>query len=146
MGALRLFLSYVIAAIVAYTAAAAFYTQQILSKQAEIGAVYTAAQTRETYLDNFLGLTDYGLVLAIALLTGFIVAAGFKRVVRPLAPLAYPIAGAAAVVMAIYLIETLMAGGGAGAIGGARGPVGLALQGLAGAIGGLVFETLRPRR
>ena len=86
-----------------------------------------------------------GTVFSIALIIGFIVAFALKRLIKPLAMIAYPLAGAAAVVAAIYLVETTMAKGGAGAIWGARDPIGLALQGLAGAFGGTVFALLRPR-
>jgi hypothetical protein len=79
------------------------------------------------------------------LLVGFLVAAGLKRILTPLAPVAYPIAGAAAVVAAIWLIENVVAGGGVGAIGGARDALGMALQGLAGLAGGTVFAALRGR-
>ena len=147
MNAIRTVFAFFAAAITTYLLAAIFYTQQILAKQAEIGANYTPEETFETYLANLTGLAPaYGLVLTIALLIAFIVAFGIKRVIRPLAPIAYPVAGAAAVFTAIYLIENVMAGGGAGAIGGARTTVGLALQCLAGAIGGIVFAVLRPHQ
>lgn len=146
MGFIRIIAAYVAAAIVTYTAASLFYTQQILAKQAAIGAVYTPAQQAATYLANILGLGVYGAVLAVALLIGLIAAAILKRVLKPRAAIAYPLAGAAAVVAAIYFIETAAAAGGAGAIGGARGALGLALQGLAGAIGGLVFALIAARR
>lgn len=146
MRIVRIIAAYVAAAIVTYTAASLFYTQQILAKQAAIGAVYTPAQQAETYLTNFLGLGVYGTVLTVALLIGLVVAAILKRVIKPLAPIAYPLAGAAAVVAAIYFIETTAAAGGAGAIGGARDAIGLALQGLAGALGGLVFALIARRR
>ena len=44
----------------------------------------------------------------------------------------------------IYLIEQQL-GGGAGVIGGARDETGLALQALAGFLGGAVFAVARPR-
>lgn len=146
MGVIRIIGAYIAAAIVTYTAAAVFYTQQIIAKQAEIDMVYTPTQQAETYLANFLGLGVYGAVLSIALLIGFVIAAILKRILKPLAPIAYPLAGAAAVLAAIYLIETTAATGGAGAIGGARDALGLSLQALAGALGGLVFAVIAARR
>ena len=144
MGFLRLFGAFVVAVAVTFTAASFFYTQQVLAKQAKIGAEYTQAQTTDIYLMNLAGLAPaFGAVLAIALLLGFGVAAVVKRILRPLALVAFPVAGAASVLAAIYLIEMLMAPGGAGVIGGARDGVGLALQGLAGALGGIVFALLR---
>ena len=144
----RIIAAYVAASLVTVVTASAFYTQQILSAQQAIGIEFTAAQQAETYLLNLVGLAPaYGAVLSIALLIGFAAAAGVKRVLKPLAPVAYPVAGAAAVWTAIYLIETVMASGGASAIGGARTALGLALQCLAGALGGTVFALLsRPRK
>ena len=145
MGTTRTLLAFVAAAIATYVAASSFYTQQILAKQAAIGAQYTAAQSFETYRENFLGLGFYAVVLTIALALGFIVAFGVKRVLRPLARVAYPVAGASAVLVAIFLIESVL-GGGAGVIGGARDAVGMGLQALSGAVGGVVFALLRPYR
>ena len=139
--------AYIAAAVVTVVLASAFFTQRVIAEQTAIGIEYTPAQQSETYLMNLAGLApSYGLMLAIALLIGFVVAFGVKQLAKPLAPVAYPVAGAAAVLTAIYLIETLMAKGGAGAIGGARDALGLALQGLAGAVGGVVFALLTRRR
>jgi hypothetical protein len=139
--------AFIAAVITAYTVAVGFYTQQVLAKQAEIGAIYTPAQQAQTYFENFIGLAPaYGLMVAIAFLVGFVVAAGVKRIVVPLAPVAYPLAGAAAMWALIWAIETFVASGGVGAIGGARDALGVGLQMLAGLVGGAVFEWLRPRR
>lgn len=146
MKPLKLFRAYLAAFVATYLAACVFYTQQVIAKASAIGAEYTAAQQFETYLANFLGLWVYGAVIAVALLVGFIVAAVLKRILTPLAAVAYPLAGAAAVLATIYLIENTAAAGGAGAIGGARDAVGLGLQALAGALGGLVFAALAGRR
>jgi len=86
----------------------------------------------------------YGAIIAIALLFGFVVAFGVKRILKPLAPIAYPTAGAAALLVMLILVEQQL-GGGAGVIGGARDAFGLALQCLAGFIGGGLFAVLRPR-
>ena len=146
MKGLRIVVAYIAAAAVTYMAAAIFYTQQIIAKQLAIGGVYTPGQQVETYLANLLGLSLYGEAIAAALLIGFVLAAGLKRVLKPLAPIAYPLAGASAVLAVIYLIENTAAAGGAGAIGGARDALGLALQGLAGALGGAAFAAIAVRR
>ena len=139
--------AYLAGAATTFVAGAAFYSQQVIARQESVGAVYTLAQQKAAYAANFAGLVaPYGVVLSIALLLGFAVAFGAKFILKPLAPVAYPLAGAAAVYTAIWLIETTAAAGGAGAIGGARDALGLTLQCLAGALGGLVFELLRPKR
>ncbi|MBL4620509.1 MAG: hypothetical protein JKX88_10490 [Marinicaulis sp.] len=153
MRLLRMGLAYLAAVIVTYVLASAFYTQQVLAKQAAIGIVYTQEQQISTYVYNFVGLAriyrngvwepSYGIMLAIGLLIAFLIAAVVKRILKPLAPIAYPIAGAAAVFTVIWAIENLVAPGGVGAIGGARDALGVSLQCLAGAAGGLVFALTR---
>ncbi|MEM8772043.1 MAG: hypothetical protein AAGD92_10380 [Pseudomonadota bacterium] len=130
--------------IIAYFFAAVFYTQRVLAKQAEIGALYTPAQQAETYITNLIGLWLYGAMIAIALLIAFLVAAGVKRVLKPLALVAYPIAGAAAIYVLLTLVEAQL-GGGAGIIGGARTALGVGLQCLAGFLGGTAFAVLTRR-
>jgi len=137
---IRIVIAFILAVATAFTLASIFYTQQVLAKQVAIGAEYTAAQQHQTYIENFIGLAPaYGAILAVALLIGFTIATFLKRILAPLAVIAYPMAGAAAVFAVIFLIENIVAADGAGAIGGARDALGLALQCLAGAIGGLVF-------
>ncbi len=135
------------AAATTYALAVVFLTQQVIAKRAAIGAVYTADQQIATFFDNLLGLAPaFGVVVTIALLLGFVIAAGVKRILKPLAPVAYPIGGAAAVYTAIYLIENTIASGGVGALEGARGLTGMGLQSFAGFIGGFVFAVMRGRK
>lgn len=140
----RMVAAFIGAWIVAYILAVGFYTQQTLAQHASIGAFYTVAQQAQTLGQNLIGLQVYGVVIAIALAIGFAVAAGVKRVLKPLAPIAYPVAGAAAMFVMIVLVEQQL-GGGAGVLGGARGVVGVSLQMLAGLVGGLVFSFARAR-
>jgi len=44
MRIIKVLAAYVVSVVVTYAAATVFYTQQILAKQAAIGAVYTPAQ------------------------------------------------------------------------------------------------------
>ena len=94
---MRTIAAYLAACVATFVTASGFYTQQVLARQAEIGAVYTPEQTAATYVDNFIGLApSYGLVLSIGLLIAFPVAAFLRRILKPLAPIGYPLAGAAA--------------------------------------------------
>ncbi|MEO1014089.1 MAG: hypothetical protein AAFX08_02760 [Pseudomonadota bacterium] len=150
MGIIRTAIAFLVAAATSVMASSAFYTQQIIAKQAAIGGVYTPAQQAQTYFENLRGLAfdgapSFGAIAAIALGIGFAVAFVVKRILRPLAPIAYPIAGAAALAGVIHIINTVLFGGGTGAIGGARDAFGLTLQAVAGGLGGLVFAFLRPR-
>ena len=78
----------------------------------------------------------YLVVILIALLLGFAIAALVKRLVPSLAEVAYPVAGAAAlgVVLGLMYIQFQTI-----PISGARGPFGFASQVIAGGIGGWIF-------
>ncbi|WP_428407091.1 hypothetical protein [Hyphococcus sp.] len=136
--------AYVLSVAATYVLSVGFYTQQVIAKMAAVGAEYTAQQQIDTFLKNLTGLWILGAMTAIALLIGFVAAFLVKHFLKPLAPIAYPAAGAAAMLVMLVLIEQQL-GGGAGIVGGARDATGLALQALAGLIGGAVFAFMRPR-
>ena len=137
--------AYVLCVIVTYVLSVAFYTQQVIAKMAAIGAVYSQQQQINTFVENFTGLFILAATIAVAFIIAFPVAYLVKRyLLKPLAPIAYPVAGGAAMLAMLWLIEQQL-GGGAGIIGGARDATGLALQALAGALGGVVFMFKRPR-
>jgi len=142
---MRLFqtvIAFLSAALVGYALAVGAYSWQVTAPFADL---YTTGQRVEALLSNVSGLWVYGAIMTIGFLFAFLVAAGLRRVLRPLAPLAYPLAGAAAMAAILVLVEQQL-GGGAGVIGGARTPLGFGLQCLAGAFAGLVFAALRPHR
>lgn len=136
--------AFLVATAVTYLLASIFYTARILAGQSAFGVKYTPAQQIETFIANVTGLGIYGVLIAVALCIAFLVAWGAKKVLPLLAPVAYPVAGAAAIFVLLMLVETQL-GGGAGIIGGARTPTGVALQCLAGLVGGGLFTLLRPR-
>ncbi len=140
----RTIFAFVLALAVTYVFSVLFYTQQVIAKAEAVGAVYAQAQKIDTFVSNFIGLWALGAVIAIALALAFPAAMFAKRALKPLAPLAYPLAGAAAMLVMLTLIEQLL-GGGAGIVGGARDAAGLALQALAGFLGGMAFAFKRPR-
>lgn len=143
MGILRNLGAYVAATGVIYCASTLFYTQQALANQA---LSLSAGQFLSTYGYNLAGLaTQFGLMLAIAVAIAFGVASLVKRIVKPLAGVAYPIAGAVAAPLLFYLIENVAIGGGVGVFYGARGGLGMVLQAVAGGLGGIVFEWLRTK-
>ncbi len=139
-----------VAAVVTYVLAATFYAQTIIGELTALGIEVSIADRVQHSIDDIVGmtssafggkLTTYAGVITIALLAAFPIALGVKSVLKPLAPVAYPIAGAAAVgavVCAIYATQ------GPGAIAAIREPVGIALQVLAGLIGGVAFALLKP--
>ena len=147
MKLLRFGTAFIAAALTTVILASVFYTYRILDEQALIGAIYTPAQSVQTYIENLLGLAPtYGAAVTLGLLVAFGIAAVLKRIATPLAPIAYPLAGAAALFAIVWMIENLtVAKGGAGVVGGARGLVGISLQMVAGFVGGTVFAVLRPK-
>jgi hypothetical protein len=144
MNIVRTIVAYGLAVAAAYAASVLFYTQQVIAKMAAVGAIYTTGQKIDTFVQNFTGLWQMAAIIAVAFLIALPVAFVLKRVLKPLAPIAYPAAGAAAMVAMIMAIESIL-GGGAGVMAGARGPVGLTLQALAGFLGGAAFAFARPR-
>lgn len=124
----------------------AFLTQQTLSHY--VGLEPSMGAYASTYALNLQGLalgSPFAVIFAVALAIGFAVAAVLKRFIKPLAPAAYILAGAAATPTLFYIVENVMIGGGVGAFYGTRGFAGLALQALAGAVGGLVFTLIAAR-
>ncbi len=68
--------AFLLAVLTTFILGVLFYTQQVLSKQAAIGADYTIDQQIATLFMNFTGLVPrYGGVLLLALLIAFPVAA-----------------------------------------------------------------------
>jgi hypothetical protein len=130
-----------------YLLSVAFLTQQTLS--AYPGFEARSAAFVETFGMNLQGLatsSPFIAILAVCFAIAFAAAAVLKRVLKPLAPAAYVIAGAAALPALFYLVENVMLGGGVGAFFGARDPEDLALQALAGAVGGLAFTLIAVRK
>jgi hypothetical protein len=147
MAIVRILIGLLGAVTAGFLLSAAFLTLQTLS--AYPGFEVTPATLAETYGLNVAGLatgSPFIGILAACFAIGFAVAAVLKRLLKPLAPVAYVIAGAAALPALFYLVENVMLGGGVGAFFGARDPADLALQALAGAAGGLVFTLIAVRR
>ncbi|MFK7841999.1 MAG: hypothetical protein AB8B54_07030 [Sphingorhabdus sp.] len=81
-------------------------------------------------------MVPYLVIIAVALLLGFVIATILKRFLPNLARVAYPIAGAAAIAVtlgAMYIVFQTVP------ISGARSTMGFLSQVFAGAIGGWVF-------
>ncbi|HBS30494.1 MAG TPA: hypothetical protein DEA40_01920 [Parvularcula sp.] len=147
MAAVRIIIGLIGAVITGYLLSAAFLTVQTLT--AYPGFRPELAALAETYGMNVMGLaagSPFIAILAVCFAVAFAVAAILKRILRPLAPVAYVIGGAAALPALFFLVENVMLGGGVGAFFGARDPSDLALQALAGAAGGLVFTLIAVRK
>lgn len=80
-----------------------------------------------------------GTVILVALLLGFLAAAWLVRIAPRLAPIAWPLAGWAALGTALWLMQLAT---GITPLAGARTPLGFLAISLAGAAGGWVFGRL----
>lgn len=146
MAAVRILIGYLFAVAATTLIGSALQTHQVVMDLRHAGAKIAPALAAQTMLSDLTTFgPQFGAIVAIALAVGFIVAAVLKRVLTPLAPAAYPIAGAAAIVAAMLVLPILLKLDGITPLAGARG-AGLALQALAGALGGLVFTLIAVRK
>lgn len=81
----------------------------------------------------------YGVIIAVALLPAFGIAAVLLRWVPGPGSFWFAVAGAAAIVVAILVVKFAVGGT---VIGGGRTPLGLFTQGLAGGVAGWVFASV----
>lgn len=135
----KLFISFAISVVVAYTLASLAHTQQVLSGLLQLGVVIPVADRITMMAGDWLGLYLYLAVIAIGLLIAFCFMALVRRVLPVPGTLIYAVAGALAMLVILGSMREL---GSLTPIAGARGALGLSLQCLAGAIGGAVFGLL----
>ena len=133
----RYIIAFIIAALVTFVAASLIHTQVILAGLGELGADVPLSLRMSTSLADLLGLAPaFGAVVMIALLGGLLVA-GFARRFIPLPrPIAFAVAGAAAMATTLWLMHLSFA---ITPIASARTTGGLLLLCLAGAFGGVIF-------
>lgn len=145
MAVLRILIGYVAAVVIAATFGSFVHTHMVVTGLVEAGSPVPAGQRLTMTLSDLAALfPQYGAVVAAALAVGFVVAAGLKRVLKPLAPVAYPLAGAAAIGLALVLMRMKFEG--ITPIAGARSTLGFALLCLGGAFGGVVFSAIAGRK
>jgi CBS domain containing-hemolysin-like protein len=135
--------AFLISVAVTFIAASIANTQFVLAGLSDIGADITPEVRLHSTLSDLVGLAPgYSAVIALSFIIAFTVAWGVKRIIPVLAAVAYPIAGAAAVASALFGMNAAFDG--LWLIPSARSDIGFALQCGAGALGGLVYESLRP--
>ena len=144
MAVVRIIAGYAAAVAVTLVLASAFHTHMVISALDAAGAAVPMDKRMAMTANDLTGLApQLGIVIAIGLAIAFPVAAGLKRLLKPLAPIAYPLAGAAAIAAALTAMS--IAYDGITPIAGARTALGFGLQCLAGAIGGVVFSAIAVR-
>lgn len=142
---LRTISAFLASVIVAFLASSALNTHSVLGRLADAGAPIPVGDQMAAYVNDAVGFLKLGLLpvtITIALALGFVVAFGVKRVLKPLAPIAYPVAGFAAMATALAVMHLQFE---MTPLAGARGTWGFLQQSLAGGLGGLVFALLRPK-
>ena len=141
--ALRTGAAYLAAVVVGFVAASLLHSQLVLAGLSGIGARIGWMDRLRMTLGDVVGLAPtYGTIFGLALLAGFAVAWAVKRWLKPLAPIAYPVAGAAAIATALGLMRLQFE---MTPLASARGLPGFLAHCGAGALAGIVFARLRPR-
>ena len=119
-------------------------THFVLRGLTELGVSIDFGKQLHAFGHDVLGMGPMlGVLVAFCFLIAYPVAALVVRFLPRLRTASYSAAGAVAILVALYAMETALA---TMPIAGARTPLGLAAQGVAGAAGGLVFALLSSRR
>jgi hypothetical protein len=132
----KLSISFALSVAVAYTLASVAHTQQVLSGLLDLGVLIPLADRIAMIAGDWIGLYLYMVVIAIGLLIAFSVMGLLGRVVLLPRVLLYGLGGALAMLVILVSMREL---GSLTPIAGARGVLGLSLQCVAGAVGGVVF-------
>jgi len=115
--------------------------------QTELAALVTELpmMTRlVTIVRDFVGLVGpLGGITFVALLIGFLIAAFLKPRAGMFAPFAYPLAGWAAMALALLLMRLAF---GFSPLAGARTGLGFLVMSLSGLVGGFVYAWMAPTR
>jgi hypothetical protein len=136
----KLSISFAMSVVVTYTLASVAHTQQVLSGLLELGVLIPLVDRIGMIAGDWIGLYLYMAVIAIGLLIAFSVMGLLRRVLPVPRALLYAIGGALAMLVILVTMREL---GPMTPIAGARGGLGLFLQCVAGAIGGVVFGVRR---
>lgn len=116
-------------------------TQMVLATLGSLGVNISLADRLAASWHDLIGMAGgYLPVVMIALLVGFAIAAVLLRWLAWPAWLGFALGGGLAILATLQMMSAAF--GGIAPIAGARGTLGLLLQGLAGAAGGVVFAWL----
>ncbi|MGF1456554.1 MAG: hypothetical protein ACFB6R_14400 [Alphaproteobacteria bacterium] len=152
MGFVRVVIGFVLAWAVGLVVFSVTHTQFVIQRMTGLGVPISIQERLDWTMTDLVGLNDFSapseilpVILLIALLVGFGVAAGLTRLFRGLRLPVFLTAGFCAVVALLLVLETAL---GLMPIAGARGLGPQLVHGLAGLVAGAVFVTLTapPRR
>ncbi|MFT6991253.1 MAG: putative membrane protein YadS [Paraglaciecola sp.] len=138
---LRLCSHFLIAAIFAFVLASVFHSQFVMAELTSVGVNISFNDRLSMSLDDLIGLyPTYGVVIAISLLLGFIVAALLKKRFTTPSSILYFTAGGLSVATALLAMHPILD---ITFIAGARSTLGFISQCIAGALGGWFYINLR---
>lgn len=144
MNFLKQVLAWLASSSLAAAVGSVFQTQFNLAAIAAIGAPVPFAVRLQTTLQDLAGFAPaYAAVVAAGLLVAFLVTGRLVRQWPQRRSSLYTLAGAAAIITAILLMNAVLPVTG---IGASRSPAGLVALGAAGALGGRLFAALAPSR
>ena len=130
------------AGIGSYVLAALFSQFVVLMGLMGLGLEISLLDSVSSLTHAVFNMVPYLVVILIGFVMAFGVARGVKKIIPRLAIIAYPVAGAAAIGAALGLMYLRF---GVLPILGAQETYGLLMQIAAGAVGGIIFERLRPK-
>jgi hypothetical protein len=137
----RVLIAYTGAVVAAFLAASILATQFILANVAEMGMDVSLGVRLQATLHDIAGLSaTYLPLIAIAFLVALLVASGITRVLPRQRLLLFTLAGAVGIIALHTIMKAVL---GLSGIAATRTLAGLLSQGLAGALGGYVFFTIR---
>lgn len=134
-------MAYVIAVLVAYLLGAIAATQSVLASLEGMGVVVSAGERLSTTGQDLIGMfPTYGLIIAVAFAIALPVATTIAKYLPGWRAVGLAAAGVVAMTVPHLLMRELLE---ISPVAATRSAVGLLVQGLAGAMGGYAFYTLR---
>ncbi len=146
MSVVRTVFGFILAWAVGLAVISVTHTQFVIHRMTDLGVPISLQQRLDWTLTDLIGLNDFSapsevlpVILFIALLVGFLVAAGLTRLFGGLRGAVFVVAGFSAVVALLFVLKGAL---GLMPIAGARGMVPLLVHGGAGIAAALVFVAL----
>ena len=143
MKKISLVIHFFVSVLIAYFFACIFHTQMVIAGLTDIDVVVDLSSRVFMSTQDFVGLAlPYGSVVLVGLLIAFLIAKGIKKFTPIESNYIYIVAGGLAMLVILLAMQPIL---GVTLLAGARTSVGILLQMLAGAIGGIAFVQMRGR-
>lgn len=134
---LKLIVPFLLAVLSTFVLASLSHSQFVLHELSALGIEIDFATRLSSSLDDLRGLIPgYGGIIFVALLLGFLIMTAVRKFVPSLGSWTYPLGGGIAILVTLIAMHPIFH---ITLIAGAREPLGILCQCLAGAFGGWVF-------